>query len=88
MYSITQQANHKHKRNYCRPKEDEDSHAVLWNNLEVFKAAENFDIAPLKQLARTRLINWIDKNTNRLPFVVREIWADLPPFETELCDLP
>lgn len=48
-------------------------------------AADKFDIAPLKQLARTRLIKWIDKNANRLPFVVREIWArPLPPLETEL----
>jgi hypothetical protein len=37
--------------------EVKDSHAVLWNNLGVFMAADKFDIAPLKQLARTRLIN-------------------------------
>lgn len=64
-----------------------ESYAVLWNNLDVFMAADEFDIAPLKQLARTRLINWIDKNADRLPFVVREIWArPLPPLETELQD--
>lgn len=36
-------------------------------------AADKFDIAPLKQLARNRLINWIDENAQRLPFVVPEI---------------
>lgn len=41
--------------------EDKDSYAVLWNNLEFFMAADKFGIAPLKQLAGTRLINWIDK---------------------------
>ncbi|KAJ5244798.1 hypothetical protein N7489_004894 [Penicillium chrysogenum] len=66
--------------------EDEDSHAVLWNNLGVFMAADKFDIAPLKQLARNRLINWIDENAQRLPFVVPEIWVTLPPIETELRD--
>ncbi|KAJ6134487.1 hypothetical protein N7523_000809, partial [Penicillium sp. IBT 18751x] len=66
--------------------EEKDSHAVLWNNLGVFMAADKFDITPLKQLARTRLINWIHKNANRLPFVVREIWVTLPPLETELQD--
>ncbi|GKZ80075.1 hypothetical protein AnigIFM56816_004291 [Aspergillus niger] len=49
-------------------------------------AADKFDIAPLKQLARPRLISWIDKNANRLPFVVLEIWVTLPPLETELRD--
>lgn len=58
----------------------------MWNNLGVFMAADKFDITPLKQLARTRLINWIHKNANRLPFVVREIWVTLPPLETELQD--
>ncbi|CAG8071843.1 unnamed protein product [Penicillium nalgiovense] len=66
--------------------EDKDSHAVLWNNLGVFVAADKFDIAPLKQLGRTRLINWIVKNARRHPFVVREIWVTLPPLETELRD--
>jgi hypothetical protein len=49
-------------------------------------AADKFDIAPLKQLARTRLINWIDENAQRLPFVVPEMWVILPPLETELRD--
>lgn len=49
-------------------------------------AADKFDITPLKQLARTRLINWIHKNANRLPFVVREIRVTPPPLETELQD--
>jgi hypothetical protein len=44
--------------------EDIESHAVLWNNLGVFMEIDKFDIAPLKRLARTRLINWIDKNAN------------------------
>ncbi|PYH79082.1 hypothetical protein BO82DRAFT_147020 [Aspergillus uvarum CBS 121591] len=66
--------------------DNKDSQAVLWNNLDVFMAADKFDIAPLKQLARTRLLNWINKNANRLPFIVREIWVTLPPLETELRD--
>ncbi|CAG7965196.1 unnamed protein product [Penicillium nalgiovense] len=66
--------------------EDKGSHAVLLDNLGVFIAADKFDIAPLKQLARTRLINWIDENAQRLPFVVPEIWVTLPPLETELRD--
>lgn len=49
-------------------------------------AADKFDIAPLKQLARNHLINWIDENAQRLPFVVPEIWVTLPPIETELRD--
>lgn len=49
-------------------------------------AADKFDITPLKKLARTRLINWIDKNAQRHPFVVQEIWVTLPPIETELRD--
>lgn len=58
----------------------------MLDNLGVFIAADKFDIAPLKQLARTRLINWIDENAQRLPFVVPEIWVTLPPLETELRD--
>jgi hypothetical protein len=63
-----------------------EPHAALWNNLGVFMAADKFDISCLKTLARSRIMNWIDKNAKRFPLIVREIWITIPPLETELRD--
>ncbi|KAJ5991369.1 hypothetical protein N7522_011576 [Penicillium canescens] len=67
-------------------RENIDPHAAMWNNLRVFMAADKFDISPLKSLARTRLLNWIDKNAKSLPLVLQQIWITIPPLETELRD--
>lgn len=56
------------------------------NNLEVFMAADKFEIPPLKSLARSRLINWINQNAARSPSVAQYIWCTIPPHETELGD--
>jgi hypothetical protein len=54
------------------------------NNFEVFLAADKFDIPSLKKLAKSRLISWIEKNPEKLSQIVRDIWVNIPPLETEL----
>ncbi|KAE8374930.1 hypothetical protein BDV26DRAFT_295532 [Aspergillus bertholletiae] len=58
--------------------------STVQNNFEVFLAADKFDIPSLKTLAKTRLIDWIEKNPEKLSQIVRDIWVNIPPFETEL----
>lgn len=41
-------------------------------------AADKFHIPPLKNLARIRLLNWIDKNAKGLPLVLQQIWITIP----------
>ncbi|KAJ6050636.1 uncharacterized protein N7446_010745, partial [Penicillium canescens] len=65
---------------------DMEPHAAMWNNLGVFMAADKFDISCLKTLARSRIMDWIDKNAKKSPLIVREIWITIPPLETELRD--
>lgn len=58
--------------------------SIVHNNFEVFLAADKFDIPSLKRLAKARLINWIEKNPEKLSQIVRDIWVNIPPLETEL----
>ncbi|KAJ5593563.1 hypothetical protein N7537_010467 [Penicillium hordei] len=37
-------------------------------------------------LARSRIMDWIDKSAMRFPLIVQEIWVTIPPLETELRD--
>lgn len=61
-----------------------EPHAVMWNNFAVFMAGDKFDMPPLRALARSRIISWIDKWATGSPSIVQEIWKTIPPHETEL----
>jgi hypothetical protein len=58
----------------------------MWNNLEVFIAADKFDILPLKDLARSRVIKWIEENASKSPLLIEKIWTTVPPHEILLRD--
>jgi hypothetical protein len=47
-------------------------------------AADKFDIPPLKNLARSRLINWILYFAVQSPSVTQDIWCTIPPHEIEI----
>lgn len=38
----------------------------------------------MKSLTKARLINWIENNPEKLSQIVRDIWVNSPPLETEL----
>jgi hypothetical protein len=58
----------------------------MWNNLWVFIAADKFDISPLKDHARSRIIKWINENASNSPLIMEKIWTTIPPHETLLRD--
>jgi len=68
------------------PSDGDEPDVVVGNNLDVFMVADKFEIVPLKNLARSRLIDWINQNATRSPLLVRDIWCTIPPHETELRD--
>lgn len=70
----------------CASGNDMEPHAAMWDNLGVFMAADKFDISPLKLLARSRIMDWINESAMRFRLIVQEIWVTIPPLETELRD--
>ncbi|KAJ5766701.1 uncharacterized protein N7511_004317 [Penicillium nucicola] len=70
----------------CALDHDIEPNAAMWNNLGVFIAADKFDISTLKDLARSRVIKWIDKNASKSPLIIEKIWTTTPPQEILLRD--
>ncbi|KAJ5959156.1 uncharacterized protein N7479_006306 [Penicillium vulpinum] len=70
----------------CALDHDIEPYIAIWNNLRVFIAADKFDISPLKDLTRSRIIEWIDKNASKSPLIIEKIWTTIPPYETLLRD--
>ncbi|KAF9894298.1 hypothetical protein FE257_007801 [Aspergillus nanangensis] len=59
------------------------SGTVAYNNLQVYMAADKFDIPLLRTLASTRLIRWVLSHykSQEFPDVVQEILRTIPPHE-------
>lgn len=63
-----------------------ESDETTYSHLRVYLAADKFGIFPLRDLAATRIIAWINSNWRSKSFlsVAQKIWDKSPPHENKL----